>query len=277
MKQKQRLCRSGALALAGLLACAGGALAVDKPAPKPAATAETAPEPVIGAQVDQLLREMGDYLKSAKEFGVHVDVLYDDILASGQKIQLAASDDIAVRRPDRFRAHYRTDVGGKRFWYDGKTFTLLDEAHGTYATEQTPAGIDATLDYLISQLGFTPPLSDLLYSDPYAVLKQQAMFGFYVGLSGVEGASCHHLAFVGRNVDWQLWIEDGKLPLLRKFVITYKTLPGAPQFMATLSDWDFASRLPDSTFNAALPPKAERIGFLKAVEPSKKDLPKKAP
>ncbi|WP_228719954.1 DUF2092 domain-containing protein [Methylococcus geothermalis] len=279
MKQNQRIRHPGALVLAGLLICAGGgwATAADKPAPKPAATAESTQEQVIGPQVDLLLRQMGDYLKSAKEFSVHVDVLYDDLLASGQKIQLAAYDDIAVRRPDRFRVRYRTDTGGKRAWYDGKTFTLLDEAHGTYATEQTPAGIDATLDYLITQLGFTPPLSDLLYSDPYAILKQHAVFGFYAGLSEVEGAPCHHLAFVAKNVDWQLWIDDGKLPLPRKFVITYKTLPGAPQYMAVLSDWDFASRLPDSAFGAALPPKAERIDFLKAVASGKKEQAKKAP
>jgi hypothetical protein len=277
VKQNQRIRRPGALALAGLLICAGGggAAAAGKPAPKPAT--ESAPEAAVGAQVDQMLRQMGDYLKSAKEFSVHVDVLYDDLLASGQKIQLAASDDITVRRPDRFRVRYRTDTGGKRIWYDGKTFTLLDEAHGTYATEQTPAGIDATLDYLITQLGFTPPLSDLLYSDPYAILKQHAVFGFYAGLSEVEGAPCHHLAFVAKNVDWQLWIDDGKLPLPRKFVITYKTLPGAPQYMAVLSDWDFATHLPDSAFSAALPPKAERIGFLKAAASAKKEQAKKAP
>ncbi|CAI8767850.1 DUF2092 domain-containing protein [Methylococcus capsulatus] len=264
---------SAVLVLAGLMICLGAAEAADKPA----TGTEHPQEQVIGPQVDLLLRQMGDYLKSAKEFSVHVDALYDDLLASGQKIQLAASDDISVRRPDRFRVRYRTDMGGKRFWYDGKTFTLLDEAHGTYAVEQTPAGIDATLDYLIGRLGFTPPLSDLLYSDPYATLKQHVVFGFQAGMSDVEGTPCHHLAFVGKNVDWQLWIEDGKLPLPRKLVITYKTLPGAPQYMAVLSDWDFATHLPDSAFSAVIPPKADRIGFLKAAVSAGQERAKKAP
>lgn len=279
LKQKQRMRLVGVLALASLAASNAVAAAADKQAPKPAPaeSAVAAPEPAVGARADRLLRDMGDYLKAAKEFSVHAEVLYDDILASGQKIQLAAADDIMVRRPDRFYIQYRTDVGRKRAWYDGKTFTLLDEAHGTYATEQTPPGIDATLDHLIEQLGFTPPLSDLLYSDPYAVLKQYAAFGFYVGLSEVEGVPCHHLAFVGKNVDWQIWIDDGKLPLPRKVVITYKTLSGAPQFMAVLSDWDFATRLPDSLFSAALPPRVEQIGFLKAATSGKKEQLKKSP
>ena len=58
----------------------------------------------------------------------------------------------------------------------------------------------------------------------------------------------HHLAFRTAKVDWQIWIEDGRAPLPRKLVITYKLVPGAPVFRLELSDWDVSARLPDATF-----------------------------
>jgi hypothetical protein len=208
---------------------------------------------------------MSDYLKAAKEFSVHAEILYDDLLPSGQKLLFSGRNDIAVHRPDRLYSHSSGDTGDKRLWFDGNQITLLDERHGVYATEKVPGTIDATLDHLIKELHFTPPLSDLLYSDPHAILRRNTLFGFHVGISDVGGHHCHHLAFIERNVDWQIWIDDGLMRVPRKLAITYKTLPGAPQFIATLTDWNFTARFADSVFVPALPPNAQRIDFLKVA------------
>ncbi len=221
--------------------------------------------PAVGAQADRLLKDMSRYLQSAKEFSFHADIVYDDLLPSGQKILLGAAHDVAVRRPDRLYSNYQGQAGAKRLWYDGRNVTLLDAASNTYATESVPRSLDATLDHLIDQLGFTPPLSDLLYDDPHAVLRRGSVFGFRVGFSDVHGARCHHLAFVEDKVDWQIWIDDGKARVPRRIAITYKTLPGAPQFIADLSDWDFTTRLPDTLFSPELPRGAAKIEFLKAA------------
>jgi hypothetical protein len=225
--------------------------------------------PIVGADADRLLKDMAGYLKAAREFSFHAEISYDDLLPSGQKILLSAEQDVAVRRPDRLYSHYRGETGRKRFWYDGKTITLLDEHHNTYATEPVPAIVDKTLEHLITQLGFTPPLSDLVYEDPYAVLRRNTVFGFRVGFGEVQGARCHHLAFVEDGVDWQIWIDDGRMRVPRKLVITYKTLPGSPQFIALLSDWDFQTRLADSLFTSELPAGAAKIDFLKAAASGK--------
>lgn len=220
----------------------------------------------VGEQADRLLKDMSDYLKAAKEFSFRAAIIYDDLLPSGQKILLGAAHEVAVRRPDRLYSNYRGEAGAKRLWYDGKNVTLLDAASNTYGNEKVPSTIDAALDFLIAQLGFTPPLSDLLYGDPYAVLRRNSVFGFRVGFTEIQGARCHHLAFVEDKVDWQIWIDDGKVRVPRRIAITYKTVPGAPQFIADLSDWDFTTRLPDSLFIPELPRGAAKIDFLKAAE-----------
>lgn len=225
--------------------------------------------PIIGAQADRVLRDMSDYLKAAPQLSFHAEITFDDLLPSGQKLQLSAAYDAAVRRPDRVYSEYVGDAGAKRFWYDGKNVTLYDAALDTYASERARPTIDATLEHLIEDLGFTPPLSDLMTADPYATLREHVLYGFDAGVTQVEGVRCHHLAFVEQNLDWQIWIEDGLQWVPRKLVITYKTLPGAPQFVAVLSGWDLVTKPPDALFVPQLPAGAEPISFLTAANAGK--------
>lgn len=220
---------------------------------------------VVADWADGVLKEMGDYLKSAGQFSVHAEVTFDSVLPSGQKLQFGASIDAAVRRPDRLYAEYDGDLAARRFWYDGKNFTLLDLQGDVYASEPSPSTVDATLDHMMEAYGFSLPLADFVFSDPYASLIENVQFGIYVGQHTVDGARVHHLAFVEKYIDWQVWIEDGKRPVPRKIVITYKTLPGSPQYTAVLSEWDLSTRLPDSLFTVDAPAigQAEQIEFLR--------------
>jgi hypothetical protein len=227
-------------------------------------TSEVEDTPVVGPRTDKLLRAMGDYLKTAKQFSFHAEITFDDMLPSGQKIQYSASNDIAVHRPDRVYAESQRDQGNMRFWYDGKNITLQNDSNGVYAEVPVPAVIDAALDHLMEKYGFSPPLVDFIYQDPYNTLIENVEFGFYVGLHNVAGIRCHHLAFVQKNIDWQIWIEDGKQMVPRKLTITYKNEPESPQFTAVLSEWDLDARLPEALFNANLTSTAnfEKIEFL---------------
>jgi hypothetical protein len=210
---------------------------------------------------------MGAYLKAATAFSLHADIMYDDLLASGQKIKLTATNDVVIHRPDRLYADFAGDSGRKRLWYDGKAVTLYDPGEQVYAVEKVPAGIDAMLDFLTDRLGFTPPLSDFLYADPGQVLLEDVIYGLDLGDTEVEGVPCTHLAFVQENIDWQIWIEQGKQRVPRKLVITYKMRPGAPEYVALLSDWDFTTPIADSLFSAEIPAGTTQISFLEVQPP----------
>jgi hypothetical protein len=43
-------------------------------------------------------------------------------------------------------------------------------------------------------------------------------------------------------------------------------MPRSPQFIAVLSDWNFAKSFPDSLFTAELPAKAVRVEFLSVTK-----------
>ena len=53
----------------------------------------------------------------------------------------------------------------------------------------------------------------------------------------IDGVECEHLAFRTPEVDWQLWVEVGPRPIPRKYVITSKTVTGAPQYTVRVKEW----------------------------------------
>src|SRR5580693_4667180 len=168
----------------------------------PAATppaAMTAP-PVVATQADRLLRQMSEYIASAEQFTFHADITFDHVLPSGQKLQYTASEDVALQRPNRLYVEWSGDLGDRQFWYDGKTVTLYDPATPFYATDAAPPEIDAMLEKVVTQLGFAPPLADMLYHDPYRAVRGNLQYGFDLGLADINGQSCHALAFVEKDI-----------------------------------------------------------------------------
>ena len=239
------------------------AASVDKPPTETKSAGKIPSSPVIQPAAKDLIDKMGTFLNMAKQFTFHAEVMFDDVLPSGQKLQFAAAEDVSVRKPDRIYVDYQSDLGSKKFWYDGKTVTLLSPAHDSYSTINAPSNIESTIDTLMKDYGFTVPLGDFLFSDPHRTLMKNVEAGIYVGPGDVNGVDCQHLAFVEKYIDWQIWIEDGKEPVPRKVIITYKTMPGSPQYIAVLTDWNFEKSLPDSLFSAVLPKDAKHIDFIK--------------
>jgi hypothetical protein len=233
----------------------------------PAAAKKSAKHtPVVDKQADALLQKMGATLQNAKAMRFHAEITFDDVLPSGQKIQYAGAMEAFVRRPDRLYVAYQDDLTAKEFWYDGKTATLVDVPHNVYSSAKAAKRIDAALDGLVSDYGLTLPLADLVYNKPYDAMMRHVEYGIDLGTHDVQGVACRHLAFVQKQADWQIWIEEGIQVVPRKIVITFKTLPGAPQFSAIFTGWDFKAELADATFKPVLPKDAQMIAFIKNQE-----------
>jgi hypothetical protein len=234
---------------------------------EPATTppAANAAAPVVAEQADRLLKQMGDYIGSADQFTFHADITFDHVLPSGQKLQYAATEDVALERRGRLYVEWHGDLGDRQFWYDGKTITLYDPAVPFYAAEAAPPEIDSMLDQLVPQTDFAPPLADFLYHDPYRNVREKLQYGIYLGLNDVGGRSCQTLAFVEQDIDWQIWIDAGPQLTPCKLVISYKTQPGQPQFTAIFTDWDFAPRIAEPVFTPDLPRGTQKIPFAAVV------------
>ncbi len=235
-----------------------------------AASAWSAP-PGVDEDADRILREMGDYLRTANEYTFRADIAYDEIV-DDQMILFGGVAEIALRRgpdqsPDQLNVELDGDELRRRFVYDGKTITIHNRSRNLYAVAEVPSEIDLALDRLFEVFGSAVPIADLVYSDPYRTLSENVQTGFVVGQHPVNGIRCHHLAFTQEVIDWQIWIEVGPRPVPRKLVITYRDEPGSPQYIAELSEWNFNPRLSEHYFTFQPPDDADEIEFLPPQEP----------
>src|SRR5271165_4603068 len=118
-------------------------------APQPAASAAA---PTVSERAEALLKQMGTYISTAQQFTFHADILFDHVLPSGQKLQFAAAEEVALERPGQLYVEYNGDLGARQFWYDGKSVTLYDPATPFYSSEAAPSEIDSMLAQLVPKL-----------------------------------------------------------------------------------------------------------------------------
>jgi len=214
----------------------------------------------VDPQAMAALNRMSDYLKTLKAFRITSEVSKDELVDTNMKIQKSASNQISVQLPDRLHAHMRGDEQDLQLIYDGKTVTLYDAAGKHYATAPAPPTVARTLDAIRARYGIVFPLADFIEMSAQENLLQNITAAGYIGTSRIDGVECDHVAIRQSAVDWQVWIEKSETPLPRKVVITTKTQPTQPQYIATLK-WDTTPSIDGSLFTFTPPADAVRIKF----------------
>ncbi|MCU0811525.1 MAG: DUF2092 domain-containing protein [Thiobacillaceae bacterium] len=249
MKPILKIGRASAAAFALLLAAAMPQAALAQPAGiSPAAT--------------DLLKASTDFLACQQQFSVDTESSIEVVLGSGQKIQYDHTARVSVERPNKLRAERTGDLVDQVFYYDGESLTLHNPLANYYATTAAPATLEEMLDFAREKLNIVAPASDLLYKNAYDILMQDVTAGFVVGKGVVDGVRTNHLAFRAPHVDWQVWIEEGNRPLIRKMVITTRDKLNAPQFTFVTKNWNLEPKFNIDTFSFTPPKCPQKIEFV---------------
>jgi hypothetical protein len=235
----------------------------------------------IAPRAQQVLRAACQFLAQAPHFGLTAEVWREHVTDTGQKLQFARQVDMQVERPNRLHVEIQSAYTDRGFWYDGKQLSVLDRKSNFYSTTPMPANLDAMLDAAHDKFGIDLPLIDLAVSDPYTNAIARVQTGRYLGVSTAMGYPCHHLAFTQANIDWQVWIQDGPQPLIRKFVITHKQEPEAPEFTGLVRQWDLLDRISNFEFAFQPPRGATKVRMLETgpqptPQPGNAQLPARA-
>ncbi len=226
----------------------------------------SAPAPAIDPRADQMLRQMSDYLRGLNMLTVHADTTLQMLTPSGMILNADRELDVYVQRPDHLRVNSYVPDHDRQIFYDGQSITIFSPVQNFYAVLPAPPTIQQTID-AARKRGVDLPLGDLLYDNPYNSVIKRALHGYYIGLSLVSGVKCHQLAFRGKDMDWQIWIEDSATPLPRRVVITDRLVKPWLSYMATLTKWDVSPTFGPDTFTFVPPPGATKIPFEPAMVP----------
>jgi hypothetical protein len=242
------------MAAAALLALVGGA------GPDAAAQANKPAKPSISPEAAEAVARMGQTL-SAAEFAFQARTIRVYADPEGQVLHIFHAMKVTVHRPNRLLVEVSGDDGSNKLVFDGKTAVAFSAAQNKYASIAVPGGtIDAMLKEVVGRLGVDMPLADLLTDAPGKAFLSGVRSGRVVGTVTIDGVPCLHLFFTqAPGLDLELWVEKTEQALPRRLIVTYRSIPGEPNFIATFSDWNFSIHPPDSDFAFQPPPGATQV------------------
>lgn len=234
---------------------------------------------------EDVLRKMADYLGNLPAFSCRM-VATLDIKADGQDpMQEVTKMTARLQRPNRLALIVEEGKMGLTVVSDGKKLIqylpvlkryTASEAPAAYA-EMTEIGVPLKPTILGAQSSLIPTGGE----DYFKRLVANAESSKYIGTEKVNGVLCHHLQFVQKRFDWDIWIDDGKRPVIEKVVVDmskqYADEKASIKYTVAFSDWNVAPKFTDADFAFKPPAGADEADELIEREPPHPLLGKPAP
>ena len=248
-----------ALLLAALSSTSAPLLAEEAKAAATSTTSAPAPAQVISPEAQAVVDRMTAYLKTLKTYSIDAQITRDEVVQLGYKLQHNQHSTVTVQLPNKLRSESTGDIRDRTSVYDGSKLTMYSPDDNVYVRVDAPDTLGKLVSRLLD-LGVDMPLIDVLYQAHTDSLTSDVEGGVLIGDSTVDGVDCDQVAFRQLNIDWQIWVEQGARPLLKKILITTRFEVGDPQYQAILR-WNLQPKIDSSTFVFTPPKGATEIPF----------------
>jgi hypothetical protein len=233
-----------------------GFVPVNVPAAEPAKQAK----PAISEEASAALLRMGQTLR-AEQFSFQARTIRVYATPDGEPLHIFHTLKVTVHRPNRVMAEVSGDDGSSKLFFDGKTATVYSAAQNKYASIPVPEGtIEGMLKEAVGRLGVDFPLADFLGEAPDKAFLTGVIAGRVVNTVTIDGAPYDHLFFFQPpGIELELWLSKNEQSLPRRLIVTYRSLPGQPNFIAQFSDWNFNIHPADADFAFQPPAGATQV------------------
>jgi hypothetical protein len=243
------------------------------PACLPAAEPAKQAKPAISEEASAALQRMGQTMR-AEQLSFQAQTIRVYATPDGEPLHIFHTLKVTVHRPNRVMAEVSGDDGSSKLFFDGKTATVYSAAQNKYASIAVPDGtIEGMLKEAVGRLGVDFPLADFLSEAPSKAFLTGVTAGRVVNTLTIDGAPYDHLFFFQPpGIELELWLSKNEQSLPRRLIVTYRSLPGQPNFIAQFSDWNFNIHPADADFAFQPPAGATQVELkpVAAVTPSKK-------
>jgi len=211
------------------------------------------------ADAKRILKAMSDYMGAQKSLSCDYDAILEVVTKDDQKLALASSGTVTLKRPDKIRVMRKGGFADVEMSFDGKTLTLLGKNLNLYTQLDVPGTIDHVIDELRDTYQRPLPAADLLLPNIYDALMLDVVDVKDLGSGVVGGVECDFLAFRTNEVDFQIWIAQGKRPFPYRYVITSKLISGGPQYTIQTRNWKTGGEVAATDFSFKNPTKANKV------------------
>jgi hypothetical protein len=216
----------------------------------------------ISEDAGAVLLRMGQSLR-ADDFSFQARTIRVYADANGVPLHIFHTLKVTVHRPNRLLAEVVGDDGSNKIAFNGKTAVIYSAAQNKYASIPVAAGtIEGMLKEAVGRLGVDFPLADFLAEAPDKAFLAGVTSGRVVNTVTIDGAPYDHLFFSQPpGIELELWLAKDQQSLPRRLIVTYRSLPGEPNFIAEFLDWNFNIHPSDAEFAFQPPPGAEEVAL----------------
>ncbi|MGC1888397.1 MAG: DUF2092 domain-containing protein [Stellaceae bacterium] len=217
-------------------------------------------KPAISEEASAALMRMGQTLRS-EQFSFQARTIREYSDAEGHPLHIFHTLKVTAHRPNRLLVDRTGDDGASKLVFDGKTAIVYSATEKKYAGVPVPEGtIAGMLTEVVGRLGVDFPLADFLTEDPDNAFLTGVTEGTVVNTVTIDGVPWLHLFFFQPpGIELELWVEKNDQSLPRRLIVTYRTLPGQPNFIAEFSDWNFNIHPSDADFTFQPPADATEV------------------
>lgn len=228
----------------------------------------------VEAKADAVLTQLDTFYRGLKSFKLDLEVQLH-MEAEGMKQEIASTWGVAMQRPNKLAILHKLGQNQFTFVCDGSKTYVHIPAIKRYLEKPAPASLDVFFAEeseaaMLLQQG-VPFFSSLIAPNPRARLLEDVAEVKYTGTEMWQGAECHKLRGEQKQFDWDLWIESGKQPIVRKVVMdmgkTAKVMADrTPQMKAArwqveiqFNQVEINPALTDEAFKFAPPANAKKV------------------
>ena len=214
----------------------------------------------------EVLNNMADYTASLDKFVLTGESHRDARLDAGLIVSNPVEITVKIDRPSSLHLSAFDGLNTKHIYVDDGKLTVYGTEKNYYANASVPRDIAKGMRFALEELEIDAPLGDLLFAEgALNKLLDGTEVLYLTDKSRISGVDCHHIAFRGAEVDFQLWVEEGAEPAPRKMLMTMKWEGGSPRYSAVLN-WEPVSEFESNTFDFKPPEGAMEIQFIGTEE-----------
>ncbi len=236
----------------------------------------------IEPKADKVIKQLSDYLQGLDSFRVDVESV-TKMEMPGMKTEMTSAQAVALERPMKLAITPKSGKVQGTIICDGETVYTYLPMTSEYTETEAPESIDQIWSTgaaaMIMGMEMGPQgqafLPSLLHSDPYQSIMDGVTGGKYLGTEEIEGATCHHLKFFQEELDWEIWVETGDKPVIRRLIPDmsktfakmgegFSEMPDMMKDMqmestTSFSNWQGNVELPEDQFKFTPPADAKKV------------------
>jgi peroxiredoxin len=227
-----------------------------------------------------LLRGMADYFCRLPAAKCRITLHYR-VEAQGFKQEMASTMSLCRELPNRLAFRLVEGQLGMTTVCDGKQVLRVMPMLNRYTLHEAPDKLSNLLSEEFSSAAGFAIFEQVFCADEgqdlFELLVDGVLDAQYLGTDRIGEVSCHHCRFLQREIDWDVWIESGATPVIRRLQLDLgkqmeaaaetlgEELQGAKMaWSLELDQWDVAAKFSDADFDVTPPADAEKVDSLLA-------------